>query len=117
MGAWRSVHVCFVLQTMLPKKEIDSKRKAVPKQKRLRHNVADLLLGNHVSALRASTLFQDAEDASAAHVSDLAAVGSKSKSGKNLSRDLRRKLLRDSLWPKPYMAALPIVGSESASTH
>ena len=37
-------------------------------------------------------------------MADLAAVGQRGSLGKNLARDLKRKLLNSSNWPKPYIA-------------
>jgi hypothetical protein len=77
----------------------------LPASKRLRHNLADLYLSNEISALRASTLISDAAAAHASNVADLVSDG---RNKKNLARDLTRKLMKGSHWPKPYLALIPI---------
>ena len=60
---------------MLSKRGLGFDPETVPAQKRFRLNLADLCLSNEVSGSRAQTLFQDALEAGAANVTDLAAVG------------------------------------------
>ncbi len=69
-----------------------------PDAKRFRLNAADMLFKNQVSARRMQTLLLDAAKAGADHVDDLAAA----KPGAHGNRDLKRKLLKGSKWPKPY---------------
>ena len=78
----------------------------LPPNQRLRRNIADLYLNNDVSAARAQTLFADAQAAGAPNMGDLAKAGKSGSLGKNLSRDLMRKLLKNSRWPPPYQAQI-----------
>ena len=74
-----------------------------PPDQRLRHNVASMFLTNEISSVRTQSVFQDADASGAQHVGDLAKVGRNGRLGKNLARDLKRKLLKESAWPKPYV--------------
>ena len=87
---------------MFGKPNHKDKVEGAPPKKRLRANLADLFLSNTVSAERASSLFKDGE------IEDLQEVGAKDSHGKNLSRDLKKKLLRGSRWPKVYTCRLPL---------
>ena len=73
-----------------------------PPRQRLRSNLADLFLGNDISSVRAQSLFQDGQASGAAGLSDVAATQG-GRLGKNLCRDLKRKLLKGSAWPQPYV--------------
>ena len=64
----------------------------------MRHNVADLLLSNSVSARRAASLFSDAAAAGAEGVGDLQQVGAPT----HHHRNLLMKLLKGSKWPGLY---------------
>lgn len=95
--------VSFTLPAMFSKNPIIAERHDLERpDKRLRRNLADLYLGGQISAGRAATLFQDATQDGAQHVSDLAVS-----SGKNAQRDLSRKLLKDSKWPPLYETQVP----------
>ena len=76
-----------------------------PKEKRLRTNIEDLYFTNQVSAERASSLLQDAEAAGSAHTGDLHSF--KPSAGHH-KRDLQRKLVRYSNWPKPYFVSVEV---------
>ena len=78
----------------------------IPKDKRLRRNLADLYLSNDVSAARAQSLFADAVGAKVSNCADLAAVGDGGRIPNNMARDLKRRLLKGSKWPKPYVASV-----------
>ena len=73
-----------------------------PPQQRLRANLADLFLGNDISSVRAQSLFEDGQASGAASLSDVAAMRG-GRLGKNLCRDLKRRLLKGSAWPEPYV--------------
>ena len=77
---------------------------ALPPDRRLRANLVDLFVGNDVSAARAQSMFADAEASGARNMADLAKAGRTGKHKKNLARDLTRKLLKNSQWPRPYNA-------------
>ena len=72
--------------------------------KRLRHNTADLFLTNSVSATRAASLFPDAAAAGAERMGDLERVGPP----KHHHRNLMRKLLRGSKWPRLYCGRIRV---------
>ena len=76
-----------------------------PKEKRLRTNIEDLYFTNQVSAERASSLLQDAEAAGSARTGDLHSF--KPSAGHH-KRDLQRKLVRYSNWPKPYFVSVEV---------
>ena len=70
----------------------------VPNKRRFRVDALDLFVSGDVSGMRAQRLFHHAALAGSAHVQDLA----KPEGCKNSHRDLLRKALKSSLWPKPY---------------
>jgi len=72
----------------------------LPPSKRFRKNLADCFLSNEITGARAQELFNDAQAAGTADVKDLAGGTSKS----NAARNLKKKLVRYSKWPKPYIA-------------
>ena len=73
--------------------------------RRFRANLSDLFLGGDISGTRAASLVQDAQAAGTRHLSDLAHTPATSS---NHHRDLLRRLSKDSLWPKVYMADIPV---------
>ena len=79
-----------------------------PPSRRLRHNIADLMLGSDISAARAREVFEDAEKAGAMHVSDMARVGCSGKFRGNMHRDILTKMLKKSDWPQPYRASVHV---------
>lgn len=97
-----------LVRAMLSKRALGFDPEAVPAKKRFRHNLADLCMSNDLSGSRAQSLFQDALAAGAAHVADLAAVGSSGKHRGNAHRDLVRRLMKHSSWPKPYWAGIRV---------
>lgn len=76
----------------------------VPADARLRHNLVDLFLASDVSGARAASLFQDAVAAGASNVSDLGKVTSR----KHACRDILRKVLKRTQWPKLYYASITV---------
>lgn len=70
----------------------------VPAAKRFRYNLADAFLTGELAGKRTQELFNDAAAASTKHVSDLAG----SKPSGNSHRNLSKKLLRKSKWPRAY---------------
>jgi len=92
--------------------EMNSKRglphtpKDLPSDKRFRTNASDLFLSNIVSAPRVASLFEDAKLAGTQHISDLATVGQRANS--NAHRDLLRKMVKQSRWPKLYYAGIRV---------
>ena len=98
-----SVHVCLLL-SMEARKEFLAKRDELAPDKRLRQNLADLFLSGDISGKRARTLFQDADCANASNVSDLA----RGESDENAHRDVLRKLLSQTKWPRLFTFEVPI---------
>ena len=86
---------------------------AVPAAKRLRHNLADAFLGGHLTGQRTQDLYNDAEAAGAANVRDLAG----SKVSKNSARNIVRKLVRRSKWPKAYKASVRLLNPKTDEVH
>ena len=84
-----------------------------PASKRFRHNVADLVLSNEISAQRAQELCQDALASGSTVVEDLV-KGADSKyvceRGRNphAARDLKRRFLKRSPWFPQYLAKIPV---------
>ena len=70
----------------------------VPAAKRFRLNLADAFLGGDLPGKRTQELFNDAAAASTENVSDLAG----SKPSTHSHRNLVKKLLRGSKWPRMY---------------
>lgn len=88
---------------MLTKRALPDCSGIEPKR-RLRQNVVDLFLSNDVSSSRAVDLIQDASAAGAAHFEDLQRLAGAGALKQNAARDLLRKVLRRSHWPKLYHA-------------
>ena len=97
-----ATHVVHCMR-MFSKRALPEDRDETAPEKRLRTNLADLFLSNHVSGARSQSLFNDAADAKAMHVADLASATC---APQNASRRLRRKLMKGRLWPKPYYAQI-----------
>ena len=83
---------------MLHKRTLGFDRAAEEPAKRLRANLTDLYASGAASAERTRTLFEDASSASAQYFADLQNLHP----GKNVARDLSRRLTKHSKWPKPY---------------
>ena len=73
---------------MLSKRARPNQDQEVPKDKRLRYNVADLCLSSGISASRCQSVYEDAQACGARNVGDLARIGNQGKSKGNCSRDL-----------------------------
>ena len=93
---------------MLSKRARPNQDQEVPKDKRLRYNVADLCLSSGISASRCQSVYEDAQACGARNVGDLARIGNQGKSKGNCSRDLLRKLVKGSEWPDPYYAPVRV---------
>lgn len=111
LGWWNK---CFAILAMamqghgmFSKRPLPEDRLNLPKEKRLRSNMGDLYLSNEVSGQRTQTLMDDAHDAGVQGFRRLAATPSASSTGKNLARNLRRKLVKGH-WPKPYYARVRV---------
>ena len=71
--------------------------------KRLKANIQDLWLGNDLSAPRVASIFEQAAAAGVAGMGEFACTTS----GKNLARDMTRRILKDNKgnkWPPLYVA-------------
>ena len=75
----------------------------VPEKRRFRAEALDLFLAGDISGQRTQRLVNSAKLAGAQHVDDLA----RNEANPNASRDLLRKAMKASLWPKPYIASVP----------
>ena len=73
-------------------------------EKRFRRNAAELSLDNKLSGSRTQSLLNDAQDAGARGLGNLAG----SEPSHNSARDLRRKLKKWSKWPKTYTAEIRV---------
>ena len=93
---------------MVSKRARGYDEEGVPPQRRLRSNIADLCLNNDISGARARSVFEDAAVAGAVGVSDLARSGAGGAQPGNAHRDLLRRLMRRSGWPKPYFAKIGV---------
>lgn len=87
---------------MLSKHSRAYKTESVPPAKRLRRNLEDLFASNIVSGSRAQELFNDAAAAGDQSVRTLLGP-----CGHNAARNLKRRLLKGSLWPSLYEATIP----------
>jgi hypothetical protein len=96
-------HRTLLRSRMLSKHALGYDVKSLPPAKRLRANLADLATSNLISGQRAQELYNDADAAGAANVRDM--TGS---SGKNARRNILRKLLKGSKWPKSYTAKIRV---------
>ena len=85
---------------------------SLPPAARLRHNISDLFLSTDISASRAQELLQDAGASGSAHVGDMQRLGG----AKNVNRNLLRKLLKGSKWPKVYYASVPVHNEKTGLT-
>ena len=73
-----------------------------------RKTIGRLFLDNHLSGLQAHTLLEAAKADGCAGIDDLAKAGARGKLPGNLHRDLLRGLLRATIWPHVYYAAIPV---------
>ena len=94
---------CVFTSSMFSKHQRPDSRDALHRSKRLGKNIAGLCASNAVSASQAAELLEDAAEGG---VQDCRPFKRKRLAernrSKNASRDLRAKLLRDSLWPRTY---------------
>ena len=86
------------------RKEFLERRNQLPKDKRLRETLADLFLSGEISGKRARSLYEDAEDAEAVNVSDVASGST----DHNAHRDVLRRLLHKTKWPDLFECDIPI---------
>ena len=88
---------------MLSKRARGYDEEAVPPEKRLRKNIADLFLSNAMSGERAQSLFNDAAAAGASDMRDL-----RGRVGHNACRNLTTKLRKRKMWPKLYKSEIRV---------
>ena len=84
----------------------------LPPGKRLRRNIEDLMSSNSISGSRAQELFNDAHAAGDRNCRRL--VG---RMGANVARDLRRRLLKNSMWPALYEAPIRCWDTKTNQEH
>ena len=87
----------------MDKKRVAAQLEDVPEKRRFRAEALDLFLAGDISGQRTQRLVNSAKLAGAQHVDDLA----RNEANPNASRDLLRKAMKASLWPKPYIASVP----------
>ena len=75
----------------------DEDLEQVPEEKRLRKDLVDCFLANDLSAKRTARIMKNAQAAGAEGLKDL-----QFKNSKNVSRDMLRKIFRNTKWPSPY---------------
>lgn len=121
-----STHVLFLATIFASLAEAMYSKRALPAldelpaAKRFRRNVGDLFLGNQVSGQRTMSLLEDAVAAGTKNIGDLlgntsssSAINAQEKwKDKNAGRDLKRRLLKKSLWPRSYIFELPVWDKE-----
>ena len=74
--------LCFDVVEMFNKRSLpDEALEDIPEEKRLRHDLLDVFLGNNLSAQRSARVFENANLAGAANVDDLAVNRKTRKSG------------------------------------
>ena len=93
------------VQSMWSKRSLGFETDRISRARRLRANVADLFLANDISGSRATSIFNDAHAAGAAHVDDLARTPAGSS---HAHRDLLRRLSKGVQWPDVYIAEVPV---------
>ena len=105
----------YVLSHLLLASRTFSKRRLPdfgedPPEKKLRANLADLILENDISGTRAQSVFDDAHAAGLREFRELAKppAGGGPRNKSNLVRNLRRKLFKRTHWPNPYYAKVRV---------
>lgn len=83
---------------------------ALPPEKRLRHNIADLFLANDISGCRTKSIFNDAKAAGLINVAGLTSSSSSNPTSTrvNANRNLTKKLLKNKGWLQPYYALIRV---------
>ena len=89
------------VHAMFNKRGREYRHQQQPRSRVLRSNLADLFLSSHVSATRTKELFEDADEAGAAHVADLGKPLRHIR--RNARRFLSRRLMKGSQWPPTYV--------------
>ena len=95
---------------MYAKRTLDFEERPLSVAQRFRLNIGDLFLGNDVSGSRARSIYRDANAAGTRGVADVAAG---SENSPRAHRDLLRRLLRTSQWPKLYEASIRVYNKRS----
>ena len=98
-----STYPLAVAPAMLSKRARGYDEADLPPAQRLCANIADLVTGNDISAARGASLFRDATHGGNTGMRRLGMFGH---AAKNIARDLRRKLVKGSRWPNPYVATI-----------
>ena len=82
-------------------------RDGAPAGKRLRDGLCDLFASNVISGPRALELLDDAQESGVRECRGMASSSSASTKHRHAARDLRRRILKHSLWPSVYTAEVP----------
>ena len=80
---------------------------------RLRANLVDIFLSNQVSGLRAQTVFADVHSNKVRGFKKLAKAGKHGSQKRHVARDLRRTIIKNKVWPKPYFAQVRVWDKKS----
>lgn len=89
----------------------------LPPGRRLRENIADLFLLNTLPGNRSASIFADAYVSDRAEVRDVARAGARGMQPGNARRDLLRRLVRRSPWPRLYDADVRVWNNTSQQVH
>ena len=94
---------------MFQKRGISDALQSMPPQQRFRADVTDMFLSNSVSGERAMGLLRNAEHAGVNNTIHLTKSWRHKFVKKNANRDLRRRMLKQSKWLKPYYAKISVI--------
>ena len=89
---------------MLSKRGRASNTGDIPKGKRLRRNLGDLILENVINGERAQTLFAEARSSGSFHIENLARI----RREKHVHRNFLTKLLKRCQWLRPCFASIHV---------
>ena len=97
---------------MLAKHNIGTDRWSIPPAKRLRMGLENRFASNQLSAIATQQLLVDGAVAGSSR--ECALVTRKVSSDKNIARDLTRRLLQNTRWPKPYICGARVWDTKAA---
>ena len=95
-------HRQHCLRIMISKRARGYVSEELPPDKRLRANLVDVFTSNEMSATRARSIMHDSHDSGARGVENLQRLGS----DQNVTRNVQRRLLKKSPWPKEYVVEI-----------
>ena len=112
------IYACAYNATcMHQKRGVAEHLQRMPETKRFRADVTNLFLSNQLPGDRTLGLLQNAELAGARNVSNLTkSYRAKPPCVKNASRDLRRRMVKHCVWPKPYYVEIDCLDVKTGGT-